>query len=72
MRFNNLSEAIKYHSQTMSKTDNIAPYGSFAAEISQVPVLNTNYIEPQSPEAMTYGVTLWGLGKITDISKPIV
>jgi hypothetical protein len=72
MRFSSLSEAIKYHTQVTSKTDNIAPYGSLAAELSQIPVLNTNYITPQSPNAITYGVTIWGLGKITEVNKPEV
>ena len=71
MRFTSLSDAIRYHTHSQNSIDNVAPYGSLAVESQQIP-LNTNYFNPESPNVMTYGKTLWGTGIIIDIENPIL
>lgn len=71
MKFSSLSEAILYYTSARQAAPEYSPYGSFAAEDKQVP-LNTSYISPNAPNVITYGKSIWGLGKITNISKPIL
>lgn len=71
MKFVSLSEAILYYGGNQSSGTNYAPYGSLAAETGQIP-LNTNYLTPDAPNVIRYGVTIWGQSKIIDVSKPIL
>ena len=48
---------------------NISPYSSLAAELKIVPQ-NTNYINPPAPTVITYGKSVWGIGKVIGISEP--
>lgn len=70
MRFGNLSEAIRYYSRK-ENTVNLVPYGSLSNETNTIQQ-NTNYLTPENPDSIIYGQTLWGFGKITEISKPIL
>jgi hypothetical protein len=38
-------------------------------QVGQYPP-NTNYQPPSSPEAIIYGKTVWGNGKISSVEKP--
>lgn len=71
MRFDSLSEAIKYYAKPSNPFADIPPYGQVAIQINQVPS-NTNYLQPKEKNVLTYGVSIWGTGKITSVSKPKV
>ena len=69
MKFTSLSEAIKFYSREDEAVTNVSPYSSLAAELKIIPQ-NTNYINPPVPNVITYGQSIWGIGRITEISKP--
>jgi len=71
MRFNSIADAIKHYSNEQYALNNLTPYGSLALETGQIP-LNTNYINPTPSSFVTYGKSIWGIGQITNISKPII
>jgi hypothetical protein len=69
MKFTSLSEAIAFYSRKEEVVANVSPYSSLAAELKIIPQ-NTNYINPPQPDVITYGESVWGIGKIIEISKP--
>jgi hypothetical protein len=69
MEFTSLSEAIRFYSREDDVMANISPYSSLAAELKIVPQ-NTNYINPPAPTVITYGKSVWGIGKVIGISEP--
>jgi hypothetical protein len=69
MKFTSLSEAIRFYSKEDDAVTNISPYSSLAAELKIIPQ-NTNYINPPAPTVLTYGQSVWGIGKIIGISEP--
>lgn len=70
MRFDSLSDAIKYYTSDVSETfRSIAPYSELASQANVIaPTLN--YLPQPTVNAMTYGVTIWGQSNIINISKP--
>lgn len=71
MKFSSLSEAILFYSRTQTGMDNLPPNGSFIVQTAQYPP-NSNYQQPPAPDVITYGKTIWGIGKISSISKPTI
>ena len=69
MKFSSLSEAILYYTTARTSPPDYTPFGSFAAENQLVP-MNTIYVQPETANVITYGKTIWGTGKIIDVSKP--
>jgi hypothetical protein len=69
MKFTSLSEAIKFYQTKEVDLATISPYSSLASELQLVPQ-NTNYIDYPAPNVITYGKSIWGIGKIIDISTP--
>ena len=69
MRFSSLSEAILHYAERPEMFDNLPYKSSLSQEIIYPPTSNQYENNPQ-PVAITYGSTIWGLGKIIDISKP--
>ena len=71
MRFDSLSEAINYYVVGSNPLTNLSPYSSLSDETSLIPN-NTNSLKPQGPNVLVYGTSIWGIGQIIDISKPII
>jgi len=69
MKFTSLSEAIRFYSREEEVVANVSPYSSLAMELKIIPQ-NTNYIDSPLPNVITYGQSVWGIGKIVEISKP--
>ena len=69
MKFSSLSEAIRFYQTKDVNLSTISQCSSLAAELQLVPQ-NTNYIDYPAPNVITYGKSIWGIGKITDISTP--
>ena len=69
MKFSSLSEAVLYYTSLRSTVPEYFPYSSLAQQTQQQPV-NTIYLQQSSPDVITYGVTIWGTGKIIDKYKP--
>jgi hypothetical protein len=73
MKFESLSEAIKYYTNDSANTlANVSPYGILAAETNTIPTNSISFSQPITPNIITYGQTIWGFGKIINISKPLV
>jgi hypothetical protein len=70
MRFTSLSEAIRFYSREENIMNNLPPYSSLAAELKIIPQ-NTHSVPPP-PNVLTYGQSIWGIGKIIEISEPQV
>ena len=71
MRFDSLSQAINYYVIGSNPLTNLPPYSTLSGETSVIPN-NTNAVQPAGPNALVYGQSIWGIGKIIDISKPII
>ena len=71
MKFNSLSDAIRYYASSENALKDAAPYGSLANEVLNIPI-NINPVEPFSPNVIIYGQSIWGIGKIIDIPSPLV
>jgi hypothetical protein len=71
MKFETLSQAIRYYAYSPNTLGDIESYGDLASQINKIPA-NINYINPKQPNVITYGVSIWGIGKIIDIDKPSV
>jgi hypothetical protein len=69
MKFTSLSEAIRFYSREDEAVSNVSPYSSLAAELRIVPQ-SANYINPPAPAVLVYGKSIWGIGKVIEISKP--
>ena len=71
MKFNSLSDAIRYYAFSANPLSEAAPYGSLANEVLNIPI-NVNAINPSSPNVVIYGQSIWGIGQIIDIPSPQV
>lgn len=71
MKFDSLSDAIRYYAYAPNLLSDLGPYSSLSVQIAQVPG-NINNITPESPQILTYGRTVWGVGRVIDINEPIV
>jgi|688.fasta_scaffold136035_2 hypothetical protein len=71
MEFQSLSEAVRYFSKVQTGLIDLPPNSTLAVQVNQIPP-TTNYLTPEPVNAITYGKTIWGVGKITDISRPII
>lgn len=69
MRFDSLSDAIKFYAQQRDPLTNAVPYGLLAME-TILPPQNINAVKPEGDDGIVYGQSIWGTGKITSISKP--
>ena len=70
MKFDSLSEAVKYYSSDSSELfSGASPFGSFGAQLNIVPP-TTNYLQPTPQNVMVYGQTIWGESIIINQSKP--
>lgn len=73
MKFESLSEAIKYYTNDSANAlANVSPYGSLAAETNTIPANNITFKQSNTPNVITYGQTVWGFGRVTNIDKPLV
>lgn len=71
MKFNSLSEAIKYYAFTPNVLKDLSPYSEISYQVGKSPQ-NSLYVTPSSENVVTYGKSVWGIGMITDIDKPRV
>lgn len=71
MRFNSLSEAVRYYAYAPNALGDLSPYSDIANQVNKVPS-NINYIDPASPSVLIYGKSIWGIGKVIDVEKPKV
>lgn len=69
MRFESLSDAIRYYSAQNNPLSNSAPYGQLAIE-SALPPQNINNFSPANPSGIVYGRSVWGVGMVIGIDKP--
>ena len=69
MKFTSLSEAIRFYQTRDVDLSSVSQYSSLASELQIIPQ-NTNYFNYPTSNAITYGKSIWGIGKITDISTP--
>jgi len=73
MKFESLSEAIKYYTNDSANIlANASPYGVVAVETNTIPANNITFKQSNTPNVITYGETIWGFGRITNTSKPSV
>jgi hypothetical protein len=70
MKFTSLSEAIRFYSGGNNTINNVPPYSSLSAELKIIP--QDTQLGPLSPNVLTYGQSVWGIGKIIEISEPQV
>lgn len=69
MRFNSLSEAIRYYAFAPNLLKDVATYSDTAYQVGKIPP-NALYLKPEEPNVLIYGKSIWGMGKIIEIDKP--
>ncbi len=71
MKFNSLSDAIKYYAFTPNVLKDLSPYSEMSYQVGKVPP-NSLYVNPKNTKTLRYGQSIWGSGIIIDIDKPEV
>jgi hypothetical protein len=71
MRFSSLSEAIEYYSYEPDPLQSLPPYSDLAVQIGAIPQ-NVSYVPSAPQNVVIYGTTIWGFGKITSVSNPLL
>jgi hypothetical protein len=71
MKFDSLSEAIKYYTNDSADAmANVSAYGIVASETNLIPTNNITFRKSPTQGLMVYGETIWGYGRITNVSQP--
>ena len=71
MNFASLSEAIQYYASSPDTLNNLAPYSDISVQITKIPQ-NINFVNPSPPNVIIFGQSIWGIGQIIDIGKPLL